>query len=265
MIKRFPVRVGCLGLLVATAVVLTSAQTAKPAPEQSRLVQAIIVNVQPGMVAEYVEYQKNDVMPALKTGGIRGRTAFSVGAFGDTGTFAFFAPVTSLADYDSPNPVQKALGEQSAAQLMAKGGKFLTSRRVLLMRTRPDLSVAGDPKAPMAPIELVTEIRVAPGRRGDFETTLKREIVPVMQQAKVKSYEVLEVVYGEEAGTFFSSIPFDSYEALGKGHPLQMVLGEEGSKRVEAKFTGIVTHLERFIARYREDLSIKPASPSTQQ
>jgi hypothetical protein len=263
MIKRFPVRVGCLGLLVATAVVLTSAQTAKPAAEQSRLVQATLVTVQPGMIAEYVDYQKNDVMPALKNGGARGRTAFSNGAFGEGGAFAFFAPIASLADYDSQNPVQKALGEQGAAQLLAKGGKLLTARRVLLIRTRPDLGIAGDPKASMAPLVLVTELHVAPGRRIEFESLLKREIVPVLQQAKVKGYEVLEVVYGDEAGTFFTSIPYDSYEAIGKGHPLQVVLGDEGMKRVEAKFTGIITHLERFIAKYREDLSIKPAAPST--
>lgn len=263
MCKRFPVRVGCLGFLVATSAVLTSAQTAKPPAGQSRLLQAIIVMVQPGMIAEYVDYQKNDVMPALKSGGSPGRSAFSSGAFGDGTAFAFFAPVSSLAQYDAPNPVEKALGEQAAAQLMAKGGKLVASRRVMLLRTRPDLGIAGDPKATMAPLVLVTEVHVAPGRRIEFESLLKREIVPVLQQAKVKSYEVLEVVYGQEAGTFFTSIPYESYEAIGKGHPLQIVLGDEGMKRVEGKFTGIVTHLERFIAKYREDLSIKPPSPST--
>jgi len=263
MIKRFPVRVGCVGLLLVAAAVLTSAQTTKTSTEQSRLVQAIIVMVQPGAVADYVDYQKNDVMPALKNGGSRGRTAFSSGAFGEATAFAFFSPVPSLAQDDAPDPVAKALGEQAAAQLMAKGGKLVASRRVMLMRTRPDLGIAGDPKATMAPLALVTEVHVAPGRRSEFESLLKREIVPVLQQAKVKSYEVLEVVYGQESGTFFTSIPFDSYEAIGKGHPLQVVLGEEGMKKVEAKFAGIVTHLERFIAKYRDDLSIKPPSPST--
>jgi hypothetical protein len=219
--------------------------------------------VQPGMLQEYLEYQKNEVMPALKNGGARGRTAFQNGAFGEGGAFAFFAPVTSLADYDGQNPVQKALGEQAAAQLLAKGGKLLGSRRVLLLRTRPDLGVAGDPKASMAPLALVTELHVAAGRRLEFESLLKREIVPVMQQAKVKAYEVLEVMYGDETGIFFTSIPYDSYDAIGKGHPLQTVLGDEGMKRVEAKFTGVITHLERFVAKYREDLSLKPASPST--
>jgi hypothetical protein len=263
MIERLPVRVGCLGLLVATAAVLTSAQTPKSAAEQSQLLQATIVSVQPGMIAEYEDYQKNEVMPALKKGGSPGRGAWSTGAFGETGTFAFFTAVPSLAQYDGQSPPQKALGEQGAAQLLAKGGKLLTSRRVLLVRTRPDLGIAGDSKGPRAPLALVSEVHVAAGRRTEFETLLKREVLPVMQQAKVKAYEVLEVLYGEESGTFYTTIPYDTYEAIGKGHPFQVVLGEDGSKKLEAKFTGITTRIERFIARYREDLSFKGTSPST--
>ena len=264
MIERLPVRVGCLGFLVAAAAVLTSAQTPKPAAEQSQLLQATIVTVQPGMITEYEEYQKNEVMPALKKGGSPGRTGWSTGAFGEAGTYAFFTPVTSLAQYDGQSPPQKALGEQGAAQLLAKGGKLLTARRVLLIRTRPDLGVAGDPKAARSPLALVTEVHVVPGRRIEFEALIKREVLPVMQQAKVKAYDVLEVVYGDESGTFFTSIPYESYEAIGKGHPFQIVLGEEGSKKLEAKFAGVTTRIERFIARYREELSFKGGSTSTQ-
>ncbi len=264
MIQRLPVRVGCLGFLVATAAVLTSAQTPKPAAEQSQLLQATLVTVQPGMITEYEEYQKNEVMPALKKGGSPGRSAWSSGAFGEAGTYAFFTVVTSLAQYDGQSPPQKALGEQGAAQLLAKGGKLLTARRVVLIRTRPDLGIAGDPKAARSPLALVSEVHVAAGKRIEFETLLKREVLPVMQQAKVKAYDVLEIVYGEEAGTFYTSIPYDSYEAIGKGHPFQVVLGEDGAKKLEAKFTGITTRLERFIARYRDDLSFKGGSTSTQ-
>jgi hypothetical protein len=263
MIKRFPVRAACLGLLVATGVALTSAQTAKPAAESSQLMQAVIVMVQPGMIAEYEDYQKNEVLPALKSGGSRGRIAWANGAFGEGGSFAFFSPVTSLAQYDTANPVEKALGAQGAAQLLAKGGKLLASRRVALVRTRPDLGIAGDPKAAIGPLELVTKVQIAGGRRADFEALLKREVLPIMQQAKVKSYGVLEVIYGDEVGTYYTSIPYESYEAIGKGHPFQVVLGEDGAKRLEAKFAGITAHIERFIVKYREDLSLPMTPPST--
>jgi hypothetical protein len=71
----------------------------------------------------------------------------------------------------------------------------------------------------------------------------------------VKAYNVLEIVYGDEVGGYITVVPYESYDAIGKGHPLQTVLGEEGMKRVEAKFAGIVTRMQRHVARYRPELS----------
>ena len=97
-----------------------------------------------------------------------------------------------------------------------------------------------------------------PGRRAEFEALIQKEVLPVMQQAKVRSYSVLEVVYGDSAGKYMTAIGYDTYEAIGKGHPFVTVLGEDGARRLDAKFTGIVTHLERFIVRHRPDLSWAP-------
>ena len=68
---------------------------------------------------------------------------------------------------------------------------------------------------------------------------LKKEVVPVMQQAKVRGYVVTEY---STAGTWGRTIPaifYDTYETLGKGHPFQVALGEDGARRLEAKFAGI--------------------------
>jgi hypothetical protein len=207
------------------------------------------------MTAEYENLIKNDVIPAQKQGGLTMRRMYSQGAFGEGAMYATFTPVASLAQFDAPSPVAKALGEEGAAQLLQKSSRMTVSRRTVLIRTRPDLGLPGDMKAEPSPLVLVTELQVAPGRRLEFEAFIKKEVVPVMQQAKVKSYAVLEVVYGDEAGKFITAVPFDSYDAIGKGHPLQIVLGEEGMKRLEAKAAGIITHLQRHIARYRPELS----------
>jgi hypothetical protein len=52
-----------------------------------------------------------------------------------------------------------------------------------------------------------------------------------MQQAKPKSYSVIEIVYGDSAGGYITAIGYDNYEAIGKGHPFQTALGEDGSIR----------------------------------
>jgi hypothetical protein len=251
-------------LVVAVATLTLSAQPPKAPADQPQLLSGTFITLQQGTTADYENFLKNDLIPAQKQGGMVSRMTYTNGVFGDGPVFATFTPVTSLAQYDQPSPVVKALGEQGAAQLMQKSARMVTSRRVMLLRTRPDLSIAGDPKAEPLPLVLVTHIQVAAGRRAEFETLIKKEIVPVMQQAKVKAYSVLEVVYGDQSGLFFTVVPFDTYEAIGKGHPLQIVLGEEGMKRVEAKFAGIVTHLERHIARYRADLSFTQTKTTSQ-
>jgi hypothetical protein len=263
MTRRSLALVASSGIVISAAAIAPLAQTAKPAAGQPQLYQAVFVTVQPGMGDAYTDYQQKDVMPALKKGGAPARIAWSSGAFGDMYSFAFFSPVANLSQYDAPNPIVKAVGEQGAQEIIAKGAKLMTSRRVLLVRTHPELSIAGDPAAPHAPLAIVTHVTVAPGRRADFETLIKKEVVPVMQQAKVKAYDVLEVVYGEETGTYYTAVPYDSYEAIGKGHPFQIVLGDEGTKRLEAKFAGITTRVERFVARYRPDLSFTQPAPST--
>jgi hypothetical protein len=254
--------VGATGVLIAATISL-GGQAQKPAAEQSLLMQATIVTVKPGMGAQYTDLQIKEVMPGQQKGGASAREAWSSGAFGQPGVFAFFYPVPSLARFDSPSPLTQGLGQEGAAALVAKTAALTQASRTLLIRTRPDLSHRPDPKTGPLAFAVISEIDVAPGRRADFEMLLKKEVLPVMQQAKVRSYAVSEVVYGGNVGTYFTAVSYDTYEAIGKGHPFQIVLGEDGTRRLEAKFTGIVTRLERFVMRFRSDLSYPPAKPGT--
>jgi hypothetical protein len=63
------------------------------------------------------------------------------------------------------------------------------------------------------------------------------------------------VVYGDPAGAYVTAVGYDTHEAIGKGHPFQLALGEDGARKLEAKATGIVSRLERFVSRHRPELS----------
>jgi hypothetical protein len=80
-----------------------------------------------------------------------------------------------------------------------------------------------------------------------------------MRQANAKSYVVYEIVYGDSAGGYVTAIGYDTYEAIGMGHPFQTALGADGAIKLEAKVAGIVSRVERFISRYRPELSWKPS------
>ena len=247
------------GMLVVASVFL-AAQAPKPTGPQ--MLVASLVTVKPGMGPEYTALQINEVMPALKKAGTPGRQAWSSGVFGEPGGFAFFTPVGDMAQFDKDNPLRQALGEQGAAALNAKTVQLVESRRTLLVRTRPDLSYEPGAGGAPAALALVTEVDVMPGRKGDFEAFIKKEVLPAMQQAKVKGYSVLEVIYGGSTNGYMTAVGYDDYALLGKGHPFQIALGEEGARKLDARVAGIVAHVTRFVARYRADLSFAPPKPS---
>jgi hypothetical protein len=250
----------CSSGVIIMATVLLAAQAPKPAASQ--LFMANFVTVKSGMGPQYTDIQIKEVMPALKKAG-SSRQAWSSGVFGEAGGFAFFTPVSDMAQFDKEAPLRQALGEEAAAALNAKTAQLVESRRAMLVRSRPDLSYEPTPGGAPAALALVTEVDVAPGRKGDFEAFVKKEVLPAMQQAKAKSYSVLEVVYGGSINSYFTAVGYDDYASLGKGHPFQVALGEEGARKLDARVTGIVVHVERFVARYRADLSLPATKTST--
>ena len=260
MTVRRVVSVVLVFIVVMLALALNAAQTPKPAGAASEMLLISFAKVRPGMGPEYIDLQTKEVMPAQKKAGGLGRQAFSSGISGPPGEFVYVSPIASMAQFDGPGPLVKALGETGAAALNGKVAKLAEPMGSTIVRTRPDLSYLPDPKAPPAPLSIITIVDVAPGKRIEFEAFIKRDVLPAMQQGKAKSYWVAEVVYGEHTGGYISAVGYDTYEAIGKGHPFVIALGEEGSRKLEAKAAGIVTKLHRFISRYRPELSWTPGT-----
>jgi hypothetical protein len=247
-----------LGGVVPMVVVFTGptlAQAPKTSAPQPEWLLVTLVQVNPGSGPEYVALQTNEVMPALKKADGSSRQAWSSGVAGTPGEFVFVSPIKSFAQFDGPSPMVSALGQEGAAALGAKTAKLVQGTKRMIVRTRPDLSYRPNATAPPSPLTLITIVDVVAGRRGDFEALMKKDVLPAMQQAKVKGYNVLEVVYGDSTGAYITGVGYDTYEAIGKGHPFQIALGDEGARKLESKVAGIITRVERFISRYRPELS----------
>jgi hypothetical protein len=258
-VRRFvPLAVVVVALIVSST--LPAAQAPKPASAESQLLLVSFAKVRPGMMQEYIDFQIKEVMPNQRKGGGPGREAFSSGISGPPGEFVYVTPIKSLAQFDQPSPMVRALGQEGAAAMQAKTARLAEPMGTMVVRMRPDLSYVPDPKAPPAPLMIITVVDVVPGKRIEFEAFLKKDVVPAIQQAKAKSYRVSEVVYGEHTGGYITGIGYDSYEAIGKGHPFVIAFGEDGARKLEAKASGLVTKLHRFISRHRPELSWSPGT-----
>ena len=254
MFKRQLVGAAIVGAVVIGVSAATVAQS-KTASNEPQWLMVSIVKLNPGATAEYLDLQAKEVMPAQKKGGSAGRQAWSSGVSGPPREFVYITPIVSFAQFDKPAPLVAALGQAGADALNAKVAKLADPQKTMIVRTRPDLSYVPNPSAAPSALAMISIVDVVPGRRADFEAFVKKDVLPAMQQAKVKSYSVIEIVYGDSVNGYVTAVGYDNYEAIGKGHPFQTALGEDGARKLDSRVTGIISRVERFISRHRPELS----------
>ena len=232
---------------------------AKPAPKRE-MIQVTVVKVKPDLLNEWLEFQKNETIPMLKKAGAIRRDAWQTGIFGESGMYAFVAPIENFNQYDGDNPPLRALGADGARAYAEKNRRFIVSSHTYADQTRPDLGyevkMSGPPK-----LALLSNVQIALGKGSDYEALVKSDVLPVMRKARL-GYAVSQTVLGGDINEFTTLIFYDTFADIGKGHPFDRILGADGSRQLTAKAVGIVTHVERSIVRYVPELSFTPR-PST--
>ena len=262
---RFP-RVSAAVILVLTGLWLASsgnflrAQSAST-PQQRQLLMINEVNLKPDTAPEWAELHKTETIPAQKKSGLQWRDTWANGPGGDPYLRATVVPISSLAVFDGPNPLLKALGEQGFAAYMAKNRRLVAGARSTIVVTRPDLGFGTRPATHK--LAILTIVNAASGRGPDFEALLKSDVVPALKKGGVTYYSVVQVVFGDDVNKYMTLTPVSDYAELAKGSPIERALGAEGMAKLTQKAGPLVTRLERRIIRYLPDLSFGPAAPTS--
>src|SRR5712692_7833857 len=105
--------VGAIVLVVA----LPALCLVQMAPAPAAMSRVTVTQVRPDMLNEWLDLQKNEVVPALKKAGVKTRTVYSSGLFGTAGEYVIITPMEKFAQFDAGNPLNQALGAQAAARL----------------------------------------------------------------------------------------------------------------------------------------------------
>jgi len=169
----------------------------------------------------------------------------------------FKGHVENFAQYDSPSPFVKALGEDGARAYLAKNRRLITSQHTYAALDRPDLSYPGKLTGPPK-IAVVSFVQIAPGRNMEYENLIKTDVLPAMKKADVLAYSVSQTVLGGDANEYVGVTVLDKFADLDKGNPLLRALGQDGFNKYLQKTAGIIVHQERIVARFRADLSFMP-------
>jgi hypothetical protein len=241
-----------LALPAFLAAALTSQCSAQQAPAP-RLARVTIIKVKPDMLYEWLDLQKNEVIPAQKKGGIKSQTAYTTTLFGDGYEYITIMPFEKYAEFDEDQaPVLKALGVAGSARLGEKIRKCIVSTTTYVITAQPELS--NIPEGATLRRIATTRIRAAPGRMDDLLNLIKSDVTPAFKKANLTL-----VVYRRGLGTngndISVSVPVDKYADLDGPPSLLKALGQDGLAKLQAKFAGMGAVLETIVRTRVDELS----------
>jgi len=221
-------------------------------PATPQLARVTITHVKPDMLNEWLDLQKNEVVPALKKAGQTTRTVYVTSLFGSAYEYVIITPFQKYADFDAGNPVIKALGETASARLGEKLRKCTESSTSYSITRLADLSNVLDGPPPQMIVS--ARYRIAPGKATEFQNLVKSEILPVYKKAKV-GLTVSQRGPGANPNDVTMSTAYSKFADLDGGPFIAKQLGQEAANRVNAKFVGIRTLIEVVVRTRVQDLS----------
>ena len=235
----------------------------RPAPkalagDTRQIVVVNLVRVQGGMGRKWQNLIRNEVVPALKNGGVTQYTVLRTATFGESEEFMLLRVIKDLAELDQPSPMLRALGQSATTELIDKLNRITASMRTIGITTRPDLSIL--PSGTEPNLVSMTRTSVAPGRSADFEKNAKEQLA-LIRKTNAKGALMARVSSGGDPNEYWQSLLLDSFADLGQLNAAYVKAASD------AKFApmpaGVVMHVERSTWRYVPELSIQPPAQET--
>ena len=235
----------------AVALCFAGVVWAQSGPPPAARSQVVLVHVKSDMLNEWMDLQKNELVPVQKKAGLATRTTYQT-VFGNTNEFLIVTPLGKFAEFDGPGYLEHALGAAGAARLAAKLQKCTESRQVFISNALPELSSA--PAGQLPALGVFTRVRVATGRLEDYEALVKSEILPIYKKAEV-GMTVSRRGLGANANDVVQISWLNKMADIDLGSPITRALGPAGGAKLLAKTAGMATLVEQVVRRRVPDLS----------
>lgn len=238
----------------APATAQTPAPAASPAAPNTTRYQVTVIRVKPDMLTEWIDLQKNEVVPALKKAGIASRTVWST-AVGNSFEYSSVVPFEKFAVMDGPGPLVTALGAEAAARLNAKLRKCIDTQRTYMANRVNDLTIpAGD-----ALLSRMVVRRVQQGKTQEALAHYRADVFPALKKAKeqgrIAGAQVSVRGMGAQANEIVTTEFYNKFADLDAGSPVLAVVGAEANAAINAKGTALATNVQTVLRRRVADLS----------
>ena len=239
--------------MAQTAAAAQTAATQTPASSRTRA-HVTVVRIKADMLTEWIDLQKNEVVPALKKAGVAQRSVWAT-AVGTSFEYTILTPFEKFAAMDSPGPLVTALGAEAAARLNAKLRKCIEVQRTYMTNRVDDLDIpAGN-----ALVMRTVVRRVPPGKVQDYVNFYRTDVYPALQKAKAEGRIAGSTIAisgaGAQANELTTTEYFNKFADLDAGHAVAAVLGPEANAKMNAKGGPLATTVQTIIRRRVADLS----------
>ncbi len=245
MMRRSRVVVCCW--LLSVPLCLAQAPTAVPNARSS----VVIVQIKPELLDEWIELQKNEVIPALKKGGVVTRTVWRT-VWGNSYEFAIATPFEKFAQRDSETPTVIALGQEAAARLGAKIRRCLVNSQSYVSYRIDDLSYIPPGESP--PIAIAARVRIAPDKIPEWEGFIKSNVLPVYKKANAR-YVVSRRNFGANVNDRTLTTYAATFAELEAGSLLTHLLSPDALAKLTSKGASLSSPIETIVRQRQADLS----------
>jgi len=239
-------------VVVAASPLPAIAQSPAAAPATTRS-QVTVVRIKADMLNEWIDLQRNEVVPALKKAGIKQRTVWAT-AVGNAFEYTILLPFEKFALLDTPGPLVAALGAEAAARLNGKLRKCIEAQRSYMTNRVDDLDIpAGN-----ALVMRTLVRRVPPGRTQDYVSFYRSDIFPALKKAKADGKIAGATIairgMGAQANEVTTTEYYNKFADMDAGNPVLAVVGAEANAKLNAKSAPLATNVQVILRRRIADL-----------
>lgn len=250
-------RRSALAYAVALLTVILRGAAQTPAMPPGPLVVWSVIDVEPGLFAEFGELQA-EVMAAQQKGGLAWRETWNVATFGHPYRVSVLAPLASFGELDGQSYTAKGAGAERARQINERARRMLVGQQVYALRLRPDLGYGIRPQKPN--LAVLTTLTVAPGRESAYEALVREEVIPAYKKAGEPYLGMAQVVLGGNPSQYFALTAYEDHASLQKGNPILRGLGSQAFAAFRQRVAGIVTGEQHEVLRFNAALSFRASS-----
>lgn len=240
------------------------APSAPPASQQPMAWNQVrIVRVKPDRVADF-EARLKEVGAAMSRQG-RGFNVWQV-ALGEQNTYHIVSQLESFAslpELEANPPMEQAQWTSWLEQIAST----IDSQVMGVAQVHTDLSMMpqqGSPAAANAELMILATQSLLPGKRQEFVTLLRDQLIPAFRESSVLGVVTNEMAFGSGSGDWVFAVPVQSWAELDKPMPLITSMGPQAAEALLNRIESMTDRSETIVLETRPDLSVAVAQAAPQ-